>query len=393
MAHLAERYKSRALEEHELRQILKSVHRPGETSIEKLRREYERVVVDGVPIIRRVRQRTMDDFWMMKGWYRREGENVELTPAQWKFKPKSRSSAVRFLFMEVLKMDPKDASQEQFISNRLEGLLNEYFSGSPYKAVSEAFPELAIKPWEMSVTSAHFFDSKENRIRATRWLIEEKLGIKPRNASWNDFVNNRLRSLMTYHNNSPYAAISEAYPERDIRPWEMKHTPNHTYESRETRIEAIRWLTEKTARDPRKLKRAHFKKHRLEGMLYHYYSSSPYKAVCEAFPELGIKSWEMNRVQPGFFRNVENVIEAVWWIVERIGKEPTAITREEMHMHMKGSGLGGLLDMYGRSHYRLLSTAGLITESDEFSMRTRAAEIALAKSIARKEELAALKAA
>ncbi|MDE1851902.1 MAG: hypothetical protein KGH69_04420 [Candidatus Micrarchaeota archaeon] len=394
MAHLAATTRRpRDLDEHELRQLLKSSKRPSGTTIEDLRRDYEKVIIDGVPIIRPRKPRTMDDFWIVMGWYKHDNGERKLTHAEWDSRPKARSDAIRFLFLQVLRIDPKDATQDHFINNRLEGMLNEYYNGSPYKAVSSAFPELNIRPWEMLVTPAHYFENATNRINATRDLLEEKLRIKPRDITWDHFINNRLRALMTYYNNSPYAAVSEAYPELKIRPWEMKHTPNHTYESKDTRIEATRWLVERTVKDPRKLKRSHFKRHRLDGMLYHYYNSSPYQAVQEAYPELNIRPWEMNRVQPGFFNNSDNVIEAVWWIADRIGKAPVKITRDEMATRMKESGLGGLYDMYGKSHYRLLLAAGLITEDEEKEMRKTAAEIAQAKVATTKAERALRKAA
>lgn len=386
-------HRPRSLNEHELRLLLKSSKRPGEVTIESLRRDYEKVIVDGVPMIRPRKPRTMEDFWITKGWYNDESGERKLTHAEWDRRPGIRSEATRFLFLHVLGIDPKDATQGHFINNRLEGLLNEYYNGSPYKAISSAFPELGIRPWEMLVTPAHYFDDATNRINATRDLLEEKLRIKPRDANWDHFVNNRLRALMTYYNNSPYAAVSEAYPELNIKPWEMKHTPNHTYESKDTRVEAIRWLVEKTVKDPRKLKRSHFKKHRLDGMLYHYYNSSPYQAVQDAYPELNIRPWEMNKVQPGFFNNTDNVIEAIWWVVDRIGKAPTEITRDEMAARMKESGLGGLYDRYGKSHYRLLLTAGLITGYEEKEMRKRAAKIAQARVAATKAERTLQKAA
>lgn len=60
--------------------------------------------------------------------------------------------------------------------------------------------------------------TKENRIMATKWLIEEKLKIEPKEAldkiKFDDFKNNRLSGMLWSKLNGSYLlAIKEAYPE------------------------------------------------------------------------------------------------------------------------------------------------------------------------------------
>ena len=67
---------------------------------------------------------------------------------------------------------PGDLSASDFYNNRFGSLLN-HCGSSPYKAVSEAFPELGIREWEMAKTPLGFFDSEQHRVAATRWLAEK----------------------------------------------------------------------------------------------------------------------------------------------------------------------------------------------------------------------------
>ena len=122
-----------------------------------------------------------------------------------------------------LKKDPRDLAYYDFLDNQLTGLINHY-GGSPYKAVSDAFPELGIWEWEMAATPRNFFDSKEHRVAATKWLVE-KLGKDPRDLNKQDFLNNRLCGLLDHYGNSPYKAVHEAYPELELKPDDMRTRP------------------------------------------------------------------------------------------------------------------------------------------------------------------------
>jgi predicted FMN-binding regulatory protein PaiB len=184
-------------------------------------------------------------------------------------------------FVRIIGKDPRDLKKEDFHYNRLGGLLHNYYNNSPYEAVKEAFPERNSKPWEMAQTPHGFYEEKENRIAAVKWLVE-KLKKDPRDLTQCDFSSNRLVGLLTDHyNNSPYEAVKEAYPELNIKPWEMIQTPHGFYEKKENRIAAVKWLVDKLNKDPRDLTQKDFHKNRLRGVLP-YYNDSPYEAVKEA---------------------------------------------------------------------------------------------------------------
>lgn len=314
-------------------------------------------------------RKTMDDFWVLQGWYKVHEGHIVRTPAEWDKNPEVRLDAVRFLVDEVLRVDPRDVLGVDFRNNGLEGLLVTHFNNRSYDAISSAYSSLGIKPWETKRTPYGFFEEKQNRIAAVKWLVEEKLQIKPAEIDNKDFSPGLYGMFLKYYNCSPYAAISEAYPE--VKPWEMKNSPLNIFESADTRIEATRWLVTKLGKKPEELTRDDFISNRLWNLISRYYSDSPYRAVSEAYPELNMKPWQMKRIPRGFFDSLENRIEATRWLAEQSGKKPTEIDRPDFKAH----GLGAFLkNRYGNSHYTALREASLISEEEERTMRRRAME-------------------
>ncbi len=153
---------------------------------------------------------SMEAFWIAKGWYIiGEGGGLRLMPARWHEEPQSKAQAARAL-ARILEKDPRDITARDFISNRLDGLIIKQYKGSVYLAVTEAFPELEIKPWEMASTPKGFYQDIENRIAATRWLAK-RVGGDPRDIITEDFRSHRMATLLNkYHAGSAFNALLEA---------------------------------------------------------------------------------------------------------------------------------------------------------------------------------------
>ncbi len=194
------------------------------------------------------------------------------------YKEKSIRVAALHWLIEKLGKDPKDLAKEDFYSNRLGGLLTSYYTDSPYDALKEA--GYNFHPWEMLNTPKHFYNSKDIRIAAIRWLVD-KLKKDPRDITEKDFHSNRLSGLLShYYNGSPYDALKEAGC--DFHPWEMLKTPQGLYEQKKIRVAAVRWLVEKLKKDPRDITAEDFDSNRLCGLITNYYNHSPYEALHEA---------------------------------------------------------------------------------------------------------------
>lgn len=132
--------------------------------------------------------------------------------------------ATRHLFEEKLKIPegeiPEVSSARLFQDNKLGGMLIQVYHGMPFLAVEDAYPG-KFNPWEFK-NRPHLWGTRGGMryaAEATRWLVEEKLGIPPNEAlkkiTRKDFVDHRLLGMLfsLFKGKGHYHAISNAYPE------------------------------------------------------------------------------------------------------------------------------------------------------------------------------------
>lgn len=148
---------------------------------------------------------------------------------------------------------PKIATERFFEEFTLTSPLQKRF-GSHFAFLDAAFPK-RFHPWEMSVTPRGFFDKKANVIAATRWLVEERLGISMTAMSARDvwcgryadavtkevFVANGLSEVMaTYKSPEPVMRIAF---EGKFYPWSFQRKGKWKgIAGRRLAAEATRWL-------------------------------------------------------------------------------------------------------------------------------------------------------
>lgn len=131
----------------------------------------------------------------------------------------------------------------------------------------------------------------------------------------------------------------------------MKRVPHGYWKIEANRVGAIRGLVNKLEKPPSEVTRKDFEDNGLWGLLVHYYSSSPFRALKEAGYD--IKEWERGQTVKFFWKKRENRVKAIKDFVEKLGKPPTQITYKDF----KDNGLGGVFDYYG-SPYKALKDAG-----------------------------------
>ncbi|MCP4648296.1 MAG: hypothetical protein GY852_11305 [bacterium] len=353
---------------------------------------------------------TMDDFWIAQGWYKQDRIGIKLTLAKWKGDPWVRTEAVKFLVEKVLKKDPRDITQNDFTSNRLGGLINHQYKGSPYKALVEAgyahteqealnhaqtgnFQSDKIYSWEMAVTPRFYFESKDNRVAATKWLMW-KIKKQPTEIMQDDFHSNRLGGHLNEYGASSYLALVEAgyaysieemlehakagnFQSKRIYPWEMACSPEGFFNSKENRVAATKWLLWKIGKPPESITRDPFYTNSLVGLMGHY-NSSPYLAFVEAGYAYSIEEmlghaktgnfqldklypWKMSPAPQGFHQSKENRVAATKWLLWKTGKPPESITVEDF----QSNNLYGLLLNKKGDRYALLVEAGYAHSLEE----------------------------
>jgi len=224
----------------------------------------------------------MNGFWKKMGWpveQRGKWEDEE-----------TRAAATRWLVDMVLKIDPRKLTAKMLHQSRLGGMVRTYYRSSPYLVLKAAGYE--IMPWEMGITPQHYFDERENRIAAIKWLVE-KLGKKeegreakrPQDIIGDDFADNGLEAMLSRHyRNTPYLALIDAGYK--IEPWEMRNVQKGYFDKRKNRLKAIRWLAKKLKKEEkieaRDITKRHFIEARLSAMLAKHYGERPFLALLDA---------------------------------------------------------------------------------------------------------------
>jgi len=149
------------------------------------------------------------------------------TPSGYFMEKAHRISAVRWLCYKKLKTDPRELTRQKFEENGLLGLLTEYYNGSPYLAVKEAYSKEKIKPWEMRKVPQAFFTNDKNCAEAVRWLCEEKLKILPGQLQRQAIIQNGMGSALKFYNGDFVKLMAVAYPglpsEKVLQGWAARY--------------------------------------------------------------------------------------------------------------------------------------------------------------------------
>lgn len=128
--------------------------------------------------------------------------------------------------------------------NGLGGMLSAMFNQS-YSDAVEKLTSYDIKPWEYRNANKGLY-TKQNCIRATRWLVEEKLKYTEKElckVKVDDFKKYNLWYINSVYMQSLYKALSDAYPNK-IKVWELDYVPTG-YWNKDTIAYAVKEICEK----------------------------------------------------------------------------------------------------------------------------------------------------
>lgn len=200
--------------------------------------------------------------------------------------------------------------------------------------------------------SRGYWGDKKVRISWFRALAKH-LKKEPQDLVKSDFTSNGLNRALKHYKNSPYKAIKEAFPEKNIKEWEMLRTPEGFFDKKSNKVAAIKWLVKITKKKPKDLIADDFQQRRLGGLLASHYHNSPFRAVSEAYPGKNIKEWEMTKVSNSFYKNPMNRNDAVRWMAVQLGKDPRKLLYEDFLAY----GAGAIVDKHCGSVYAAVREA------------------------------------
>jgi len=202
--------------------------------------------------------------------------------------------ATRWLVEEKLKWTENDIKEklmkQVFCDNELGGMLRILYGNSVWRAVNQSYPS-KFKEWELQTTHNNFWNETTG-IKATKWLIEEKLkwtetDIKEK-ITYKIFCNNGLGGMLfgVYHG-SPWQAINAAYPNQ-FKEWEMPMAPLKFW-NEETGIRAVKWVIEEelkwTDYEIKKYLRIQtFSEYGFATMIYKLFNNDLYRILNTAYP-------------------------------------------------------------------------------------------------------------
>jgi type IV pilus assembly protein PilB len=192
---------------------------------------------------------------------------------------------------------PQMLNKQVFEDNKL-GLLLEKFDNSCFNIVDAVFPRV-FRQWQFTEDeqTIWFQENKmETAKEATRWLVEERLGIPveevPKRVALRDFHANGLSKLLDLFNQNLFAIIENAYPFK-FMPWQFNEQAEIW--KAENALEVARQATEWLITDRLKitkdkavthLTRRHFLSNGLGNMLGALFNHSHFMALENLMPEL-----------------------------------------------------------------------------------------------------------
>lgn len=178
------------------------------------------------------------------------------------------------------------------------GELLERFEESCFKLVNTVFPGV-FKPWQFVEEEPLIWfqeDRFETAQQATRWLVEERLGIPteevPKRISIREFHMNGLSKLLDLFNQNLYQVVENAYPQR-FKAWQFSEQADlwKAPDALETAREATLWLINERlhleeATAAQHLSRRHFLNNGLGFMLGTLFNHSHFLALENSLEEL-----------------------------------------------------------------------------------------------------------
>ncbi|MEK6947992.1 MAG: hypothetical protein AABX19_02000 [Nanoarchaeota archaeon] len=172
------------------------------------------------------------------------------------FKDNSRNARIitRFLLERELGMPADKANiltSYDFEERGLAHMLRTVYDDSPVKAVLDVYPN-SFKHWEFSKVPRSYWagdKGRDNARTATRWLVEEHLGLRTEQAikvTREDFIRASLNPMLIIsYRGCAVEALGDAYSQ--FKPWEFYRLPKEFWKRKdaiEKSKEAIKWYLE-----------------------------------------------------------------------------------------------------------------------------------------------------
>lgn len=152
------------------------------------------------------------------------GKRIQFPLHTWNHKSESKRTLIkliRYVVFDKLQWDRKQFCDNFCLDIIIKFKLNtgfmKVYNRNIHPLISDCFPEWEIKVWELRNSRVpRGYWTKENAVKATKWLIEDRLKWDlekvSREISFSYFLNNNLSGMLRILNISVAEAIINAYP-------------------------------------------------------------------------------------------------------------------------------------------------------------------------------------
>jgi hypothetical protein len=235
-------------------------------------------------------------------------------------------------------------------SNYGSSILQKY-NYSIYDMISKIYPENIWHQWNFKGIPDSYWEEEINRINYKNWLFK-KLNLNEPEGWYQlnrDIVeDNKGYGFIRYYENFENCYRS-FYPDYNWIPWKFSRVPNGYWEFKENRRKYMDWLFKDLRytklEDFYSLKTEIISSTGGEGMLQLFYNRSIRNCIINLYPEKEWIHWKFNRVQEGFWNDINNQKEYMDWLFKELGytklEDWYNLTQEHLRYN-DGHGLLGL---------------------------------------------------
>ena len=247
------------------------------------------------------------------------------------------------LLLEFLRDHILKVSTKQFFSDFDVDVMYQYKLANCARYVNYSWNRLIqilepeqFLPWQLGKVTEGYWNNKNNRIFAVKWLIEDYFNIKP-NQIWKLINSKRLNRetfgklglsyLYNTYYNSLLKCIQETYTELNY--WQIGIYPNGFWENEQAKEygkDAFIWmLGEEGIQEDQLIKaveikwinRKLFSKYKLSTMFDYCFNKNLFDLVDFSFPNQ-FKPWELGNVRNSYWDKSENHSKAIHYFLKEI---------------------------------------------------------------------------
>jgi very-short-patch-repair endonuclease len=248
------------------------------------------------------------------------------------------------------------------------GLLNSKYDGQTLAFLRAVMPDVIWYPWLFKTPLKKFWEDIDIQKLYLEWL-GNRLGWTTRQDYYKltrrIIIENEGSGLLSYYNGSPIQLLTALLPppesDEEWYPWLFDSTPNNYWDSIENRCKYADWLFKRLGftvmEDWYKTTQDTFRENHGSGLILNprTYNSSHVAFLTEVYPDYTFLPWLFQQTTQGFWKRLENRLEAMKWFAEQCGLKTAddlyRVTREDI----RRNSLGGLLaHYYGDSLPRMI---------------------------------------